>query len=82
MLKSQNSLQISKKQSEPVFKSNASADELTKLVLEAVILLENSGLLVDAVVTDGASWNRSMWIQFGVTKENPSAEHPCDPLLF
>ncbi|KAK3929706.1 Transposable element P transposase, partial [Frankliniella fusca] len=59
--------------------SNATADELTKLLLEAVILLERSNLFVDGVVTDGASWNRSMWINFGVTKEKPSAEHPCDP---
>lgn len=59
-------------------KGNANADELTKLVLEATILLEKCNLLVDAVVTDGASWNRSMWTKFGVTEENPSAEHPCD----
>lgn len=60
-------------------RSNATDEELTRLVLEAVILLERSGLLVDAVVTDGAQWNRSMWTKFGVTKETPSAEHPCDP---
>ncbi|KAK3932004.1 Transposable element P transposase [Frankliniella fusca] len=60
-------------------KGNATDTELTKLILEAVILLEQSGLLVDGVVTDGASWNRSMWTKFGVTKENCSATHPCDP---
>ena len=59
-------------------RGNASDDELTKIILEAVVLLERSGLLVDAVVTDGATWNRSMWTKFGVTKDNPSAEHPTD----
>ncbi|KAK3931680.1 Transposable element P transposase [Frankliniella fusca] len=59
-------------------RGNASDEELTKLVLEAVILLERSGLIVDAVVTDGATWNRSMWTKFGVTADKPSAEHPCD----
>ncbi|KAK3918906.1 Transposable element P transposase [Frankliniella fusca] len=60
-------------------RGNASDSELTKLVLEAVILLERSGLLVDGVVTDGATWNRSMWAKFGISKETFSAQHPCDP---
>ncbi|KAK3919871.1 Transposable element P transposase [Frankliniella fusca] len=60
-------------------KGNANSDELTKLILEATILLEKSNLLVDGVITDGASWNRSMWIKFGINEDNPSAEHPCDP---
>lgn len=60
-------------------RGNATDDELTKLILEATILLERSGLFVDGVVADGAAWNRSMWTKFGVTKDNPSAEHPCDP---
>lgn len=60
-------------------KGAANDDELTKLVLESVILVESSGFMVDGVVTDGAPWNRSMWTKFGVSEENPSAEHPCDP---
>lgn len=59
-------------------RGNATDEELTKLVLEAVILLESSGLLVDGVVTDGANWNRSMWTKFGITADKPGAEHPCD----
>ncbi|KAK3907953.1 Transposable element P transposase [Frankliniella fusca] len=59
-------------------KGAASEDELTKIVLEAIILLENSGFLVDGVVTDGATWNRSMWTRFGVSESNPSSVHPCD----
>ncbi|KAE8738587.1 hypothetical protein FOCC_FOCC015933 [Frankliniella occidentalis] len=56
----------------------ANDDELTKLVLEEVILTERSGYFVDGVVTDGASWNRSMWKKFGVSQDNPRAVHPCD----
>ncbi|KAK3933052.1 Transposable element P transposase [Frankliniella fusca] len=59
-------------------KGNADTEELTKLVLEATILPEKSNLLVDGVVTDGASWNRSMWNKFGVNEDNPSVEHPSD----
>ncbi|KAK3931274.1 Transposable element P transposase [Frankliniella fusca] len=59
-------------------RGNANAGELTKLVLEAVILCEHSGLFVDSVITDGASWNRSMWKNFGVDETNTLAEHPCD----
>lgn len=57
----------------------ANDDELTKLVLESVILTESTGFKVDGVVTDGAPWNRSMWTKFGVNEDNPTAEHPCDP---
>jgi len=60
-------------------KNNANDDELTKLVLEGVILLERSNYFVDAVVTDGATWNRAMWTKFGVNRTNVSAEHPSDP---
>ncbi|KAK3919777.1 Transposable element P transposase [Frankliniella fusca] len=52
--------------------------ELTRLILECVILVESTGFMVDAVVTDGASWNRSMWKRFGVNEECPTSEHPCD----
>ena len=60
-------------------RGNANATTLTHLILEAVNLIEASGLKVDGVVTDGASWNRSMWNQFGVTEEYPRAIHPSDP---
>ncbi|KAK3919203.1 LOW QUALITY PROTEIN: Transposable element P transposase [Frankliniella fusca] len=46
--------------------------------MEAVGLLENGGFYVDAVVTDGATWNRSMWDLFGVDLETSSCEHPAD----
>ncbi len=55
------------------------ATTLSDLILEATNLVEGTGLKVDGVVTDGASWNRSMWNKFGVTVDNPRETHPCDP---
>lgn len=56
----------------------ATATVLVQILMEAVILLENSGFYVDGVVTDGAQWNRGMWAQFGVDKEEISCEHFVD----
>ncbi|KAK3927029.1 Transposable element P transposase [Frankliniella fusca] len=52
---------------------------LQKIVLEALILLENAGYYVDCVTTDAATWNRSMWNLFGLSKNVNSCEHPVDP---
>ncbi|XP_011883595.1 PREDICTED: uncharacterized protein LOC105570765, partial [Vollenhovia emeryi] len=35
--------------------------------------------LILELTTDGAQWNRSMWTKFGITEENISCQHPCDP---
>ncbi|KAK3928702.1 DNA transposase [Frankliniella fusca] len=59
-------------------KSNAKADVLSKIVLEAIGLTEESFLKVDAVVMDGASWNRSMFEKFGVGEDSSSCVHPVD----
>lgn len=40
---------------------------LSQLVLKAILILEDAGAFVDAVVCDGATTNRSMWKHFGVT---------------
>ncbi|CAG5078808.1 Similar to T: Transposable element P transposase (Drosophila melanogaster) [Cotesia congregata] len=40
--------------------------------------MENSEINVDAVVMDGASWNRGVWKIFGVNENNISCEHPYD----
>ncbi|XP_067204450.1 uncharacterized protein [Linepithema humile] len=48
---------------------SASASILHKIIMECIILTEQCGLKVDAVVSDGASWNRSMWNIFGVKEE-------------
>lgn len=53
---------------------------LEKIILEAIILLENSGYFVDFITTDGATWNRSMWNLFGVSEFATSCKHPVDPI--
>jgi hypothetical protein len=47
-----------------------------KLVLEATILCEASGLFIDVVTSDSATWNRAMWKAF---KAENSNEPWCDP---
>ena len=59
-------------------KSNAKGEILAKVILEGINLSENSGLMVDGVVVDGASWNRVMWDKFGVGEETSSCTHPKD----
>jgi len=57
----------------------APSDVLYQILLEAVILLENSGLRVNAITSDGAQWNRGMWSLFGVSEGKVYSEHPSDP---
>ena len=56
-------------------KESANGTVLHQILIEAIILAENAGLKVDAIASDGASWNRSMWDIFGVMEENVSIEH-------
>ncbi|KYN26683.1 hypothetical protein ALC57_03946, partial [Trachymyrmex cornetzi] len=60
-------------------KGCASATVLHQLIVECIILVEQAGLHVDVITTDGATWNRSMWVKFGITEENVSCEHIVDP---
>lgn len=57
---------------------NVKAQLLTKLITEAIILCEQSGLQVDYVCCDGAAWNRAMWHNFGI---HASAEAICSKVL-
>ncbi|XP_065212352.1 uncharacterized protein LOC135839982 isoform X2 [Planococcus citri] len=59
-------------------KGCARADPLNHILLEAIALLEQSNFYVDAIVTDGANWNRGVWRLNGVDDENCSCTHPCD----
>ena len=47
-------------------KDSAPSDVLHKLVRECVVLLGNIGYHVDAIVSDGAQWNRGVWTLLGV----------------
>lgn len=59
-------------------KGAASGTVLHHLVIECTILLEKAGFFVDVVTTDGASWNRNMWRQFGIDQDHISCSHVCD----
>ncbi|KAH7948773.1 hypothetical protein HPB49_002143 [Dermacentor silvarum] len=63
-------------------KGNVKATLLAKIILECIILAEKSGLFVDFVTTDAASWNRSMWRIFGITGKLErvvcKTSHPVD----
>ncbi|KAH9360310.1 hypothetical protein HPB48_018332 [Haemaphysalis longicornis] len=56
---------------------------LTKIMLEAIILVGNSGLIVDFTTWGKATWNRKTWSFMGVcaSSTNPkcSAPHPVHP---
>ncbi|KAK7590319.1 hypothetical protein V9T40_001932 [Parthenolecanium corni] len=51
---------------------------LTQIILEAIILLGNANFYVHGITTDGATWNRSMWRNFGVSEASPSTTNPSD----
>lgn len=59
-------------------KGNVKAKQLTNIILEATMKLEDSGWFVDGVTMDGAAWNRQVWDALGITEEVPSTTHPCD----
>jgi len=42
---------------------------LAQLVIKAICLLEKSGVIVNGVVSDGATINRKLWSELGVTGE-------------
>jgi len=42
--------------------------KLAKLVIQAIIFLENAGVLVHGIISDDAEINRKMWSELGVEK--------------
>ena len=59
-------------------KGCATGKVLNHLVIECINLLHVCGIHVQAVVSDGAQWNRGMWSEFGIDAENVSCVHPCN----
>ncbi|KAH7941087.1 hypothetical protein HPB49_009959 [Dermacentor silvarum] len=61
---------------------NVKGELLAKIVVEATILAEKAGLLVDFVTCDAASWNRKMWrvlnIRASVKEVVCKRQHPVD----
>lgn len=62
--------------------SNVKGEMLAKILIEATILAEASGLFVDFVTCDGAAWNRKMWDILGIGvksgKITSKLQHPVD----
>lgn len=56
---------------------------MAQLVIKAISLLENTGVKIDGVVSDGASTNRKLWSELGISGNKNeltnSFEHPLDP---
>jgi len=54
---------------------------LAQLVIKSICLLENIGLRVCGVVSDGASTNRKLWVELGISgqQNKNSFEHPLNP---
>lgn len=57
--------------------------ELTKIVLKAILLLENAEIQVMGITSDGAATNRSLWNALGVYGKEDKLkiffENPYDP---
>lgn len=53
--------------------------ELSKLIVKAIICLEQCGIKIHGVVSDGANKNRNVWSLFGVSGDTKTYfEHPLD----
>ncbi|KAM7307156.1 uncharacterized protein ISCGN_010792 [Ixodes scapularis] len=63
-------------------RGNVKAPVLSKILLEATILAENSGLFVDFWTSDGAPWNRCLWKLLGIKASSKEitckVPHPVD----
>ena len=55
-------------------KGAVKGEELAKIMMEAIVLLEQSDFFVDALVGDAAPWNRNMWRKFGLKKKSYERE--------
>lgn len=57
-------------------------DELAKLVIKAIVYLENVGAKIHGIVADGAATNKKMWLLLGVSGSKHETKtwftHPAD----
>lgn len=67
-------------------KGGTNTNVLAALLLQAIVQVEDAGGKVDAFISDGASTNRSMWTEFGISgkidKLQWCFENPCDENRF
>lgn len=55
--------------------------ELAKIILKAILLLENAGVQVIGITSDGASTNRTLWSELGVSGKLENITTPLKILL-
>jgi len=55
-----------------IFIHNQFFTNLAKIIIKSILLLENCGINVVGITSDGASTNRSMWNMLGVSAKNES----------
>lgn len=64
-------------------KNAAPGHVLAKIVLDAIVQLRKHNAIVVAVISDGASTNKAMWSNFGISGKlhtaNHKVQHPCEP---
>lgn len=48
---------------------------MDQLVIKAICLLENAGAKVDGLVSDGATSNRKLWSELGISGEKDSLKN-------
>lgn len=57
--------------------------ELAKIILKAILLLENTGAQVVGITSDEASTNRIVWSELGVSRKKENLKNifgnPFDP---
>lgn len=55
---------------------------LAQLIIKTISILENSGAKIDFIVSDGASINRKLWVELGISGSmdymQNSIIHPSD----
>lgn len=63
-------------------KNSVCGDELAKIVVKAICMLENAGAKIHGVIADGAKTNRRMWTCLGINSSRDnlrtSFSHPLD----
>jgi len=55
-------------------KGAANGKDLFMIILDAISRLEQCGLFIDTIISDGASWNRAMWAEFGMLRQDGERE--------
>ena len=56
-------------------KNSTVGSTLAKIILQAIIVIENAGGRIDAMICDGATTNRKMWREFNISGKMNKVSH-------